>query len=66
MFKLAFPLWMLIGTVLAGAAVIVVVAVPSFYDMGMKLIPMVVAVGFAISIPLAYVLAKKITSLTSS
>lgn len=62
---LKFAMWMLIGTVLAGIAVIAIVAVPAYYDMGMKLIPIAVIAGFVAAIPLAFVISKKITSLTA-
>lgn len=64
--RLAVLVWMMLATALAGAAVMVVVAVPSLYDNGMRLIPWVAAAGAIVAIPFAVVIAKKIESATRS
>jgi hypothetical protein len=58
--RLAALVWMMLATALVGAAVMVVVAVPSLYDNGMKLIPWAAAAGAVIAIPLAIAIARKI------
>lgn len=65
MLKLAVLIWMMLGTTLAGALVVVIVTVPSLYADGMRLIPIVAAVGFIVAIPAAIVIAKKIDQATA-
>ena len=60
MLRLATILWSLIGTTLAGTFVLGVVAVPSLYDQGMRLIPWAVAAGFAAGVPVAVIVARAI------
>lgn len=64
MLKIAVLVWMMLGITLAGALVVAVVAVPSLYDQGMRLIPIVAAAGFVVAIPFAFLIAKKIDGLT--
>ena len=64
MWRLAALVWILAGTVLAGSLVTVVVSVPSLYDQGMKLIPVLGVAGYVAAIPLAWVLARKLMALT--
>lgn len=65
MLKIAVLVWMMLGITLAGALVVAVVAVPSLYDQGMRLIPIVAAAGFVVAIPFAVLIAKKIDQLTA-
>lgn len=60
MFKLTLVIWLVLGTTLAGIAVLVVVSEPSLYNLGMKTIPLAAAVGFLIAWPLSYVISKRI------
>jgi ABC-type bacteriocin/lantibiotic exporter with double-glycine peptidase domain len=53
---------LLAGTVLAGVFVLVVVAVPSFYDAGMTLIPYAALAGFVLAFPVAYVVTKQMSA----
>ena len=64
MFKVALLIWVVLGTVLAGMGVVFVVSNASLYDSGMKLIPIVSAIGFLVAIPLAMVVAKRVLALT--
>ena len=52
--------WIILGTALAGSAVIAVLAVPSLAAEAMKNIPFAVLTGFAVSVPLSYLVARKI------
>ncbi len=60
MFKISFLVWMMLGTALAGSAVIAVLAVPSLADQAMKNIPFAVLIGFIAAMPLSYLVARKI------
>jgi len=60
MFKISILVWMMLGTALAGAAVIAVLAVPSLAAEAMKNIPFAVLIGFAVAMPLSYLVARKI------
>jgi hypothetical protein len=65
MLKIAALVWIVLGSTLAGVAVTAVIAVPSLYDQGMKLIPVAAGIGFAVAIPLAVIIAKRIMALTA-
>ena len=60
MFKISLIVWIILGTALAGSAVIAVLAVPSLAAEAMKNIPFAVLVGFALAMPLSYLVARKI------
>lgn len=60
MFKISLLVWMMLGTALAGSAVVSVLAVPSLAAEAMKNIPFAVLIGFAAAIPLSYLVARKI------
>lgn len=64
MFKIAIIVWMMAGTTLAGIAIMVVLSVPALAVHDMQYIPIAGVLGFVIAIPLAYVVAKRITTLT--
>ena len=59
MLKVAIIVWIVLGTTLAGIAVLVVTSVPSFYDQGMKLIPITVIAAAVVAIPLSFIIAKQ-------
>lgn len=59
MLKITGLVWMVLGTVFAGAAVMTVLAVPSLADQGMKYIPIVAVAGFVVAIPFAVVVARR-------
>lgn len=61
MFKLALVIWLMLGTVLAGIAVLVVVSEPSLFNQGMKMIPLAGIVGFIVALPLSYMVSKRIS-----
>ncbi|HTO63103.1 MAG TPA: hypothetical protein VMM15_17790 [Bradyrhizobium sp.] len=60
MFKIALIVWIMLGTVLAGVALISVLMVPDFASQAMKNIPIAVLVGFAVAMPLSYLVAGRI------
>lgn len=60
MFKVSLLVWIMLGTVLAGTGMIVVLMVPSFAAAAIKNIPYAVAVGFALAMPLSYLVARQI------
>ena len=60
MFKISLLVWVILGTALAGSAVIAVLAVPNFAAEAMKNIPFAVLAGFAVAMPLSYLVARKI------
>jgi hypothetical protein len=65
MFKVSILVWMMLGTAVAGSAVIVVLAVPSLAAEAMKNIPFAVLTGFAAAMPLSYLVARKIGASTA-
>ena len=65
MLKIAILVWMMAGTTLAGIAIMVVLTVPALAVHDMQYIPIAAVVGFLIAIPLAYLVAKRITALTA-
>jgi hypothetical protein len=60
MFKVSLLIWIILGTALAGSSVIAVLAVPSLAAQAMKNIPWAVLIGFAVAMPLSYLVARKI------
>lgn len=60
MFKISILVWIMLGTTLAGVAVIAVLAFPTLAAEAMKNIPYAVLVGFAAAMPLSYLIARKI------
>lgn len=64
MLKLAVLVWMVLGTTLAGALVVVIVSVPALSGQGMSLIPIAAAAGFVLAVPAAILIARKIDQAT--
>lgn len=65
MFKISLLVWIMLGTALAGSAVIAVLAVPSLAAEAMKNIPLAVLTGFVAAMPLSYLVARKIGTSTA-
>jgi putative flippase GtrA len=61
MFKLALVIWVMLGTALAGTAVLVVVSDPSLLNEGSKTIPLAAIAGFILAMPLSYLVSKRIS-----
>ena len=66
MFKVAILIWIMVGTTLAGIGLIVVVSIPSLDAQGMRFIPIGVAAGFLIAMPISLWIASKIMRLPKS
>lgn len=64
MMKVAILVWLVLGVTLAGAALTIVLAVPSLSANAMKLLPIFSAVGFVLAIPASMFVAKKILAVT--
>jgi hypothetical protein len=64
MLKIAVLVWLMLGVTFAGAALTVVLAVPSLSAGAMKLLPIVSLVGFVVAIPASIYVAKKILAVT--
>lgn len=64
MMKVAILVWLVLGVTLAGAALTIVLAVPSLSSDAMKLLPIFSGVGFVVAIPASVYVAKKILALT--
>ncbi len=60
MLKVALIVWIMLGTVLAGTAVAVITAVPSFYAQGMQLIPIACIIAAVVALPLSFIIARNI------
>jgi hypothetical protein len=60
MIKVAAVVWIVLGTALAGIALLTVLSIGSLADQGMKLIPMVVLGGFVVAMPLSFLIARRI------
>lgn len=60
MMKVAILIWVILGTVLAGIAVMIVLSVPSLSDQGIKVMPYAGIGGFVVAIPFALLIGSKI------
>ncbi|MEQ1652349.1 MAG: hypothetical protein ABL897_07670 [Hyphomicrobium sp.] len=65
MFKIASLIWIVLGTTLAGIAMIVVLTVPQFGNDAMRMIPIAVAIGAVLAIPLSMLIAKRLQGKTA-
>ncbi len=59
MLKIAAPVWMMLGTTLAGIFVMTVLSVPSLAAHDRTYIPYAAIAGFIVAIPFAYVVASR-------
>jgi len=62
MLKVSVLVWIMLGTVLAGAAMMVVILTPGLSGGEMKNIPIAVLIGFIVAMPLSYMVAKQISA----
>ncbi|WP_431202235.1 hypothetical protein ACQ86E_24905 [Bradyrhizobium betae] len=60
MFKVSILVWIMLGTTLAGISMIVVLMVPGLAADAIRNIPYAVAAGFALAMPLSYLVARQI------
>lgn len=59
MLKIAAPVWMILGTTLAGIFVMIVLNVPSLAAHDRQYIPYAAIAGFIVAIPIAYAVAAR-------
>lgn len=59
MLKIAIPVWIILGTTLAGIAVMTVLSVPSLAAHDREYIPYAAITGFIAAIPFAFVVASR-------
>jgi len=62
MFRVALVVWIVLGAALAGSAMVAVLIVPDLAAHAMTNIPRAVLAGFAVAMPLSYLVARKISS----
>jgi hypothetical protein len=60
MMKVAAVVWIMLGTVLAGAAVGVVLSVPSLASEALRNLPVAGIGGYLVAIPFAWLIARRI------
>lgn len=61
MFKIAVIVWVMLGTVFAGIAVMTVLSVPALSAQAMTYIPYAAIAGAILAIPVAYVVAGRMS-----
>ena len=61
MFKIVVIVWMIVGTAFAGIAVMTILSVPALAAHDMAYIPYAAIAGFLLAIPVAYVVAGRIS-----
>ena len=61
MFKIAVLVWVVLGVVIAGVAVIAILNIPGFAGKEFQYIPIAAIVGYVIAIPFSIAVAKAIT-----
>ncbi|MGO9546112.1 MAG: hypothetical protein ACLPPF_15130 [Rhodomicrobium sp.] len=57
---LKLVIWLMLGTVIAGVAVLVVVSDPHLYSQGMKMIPLAAVAGFLVALPISFIVSKRL------
>lgn len=60
MVRLLMMMWSIAGTVLAGVAIMAILAVPSLAGHAMSYIPYAAVGGFIAAIPVAYLIARQL------
>ncbi|MFG1347155.1 hypothetical protein V5F59_19875 [Xanthobacter autotrophicus DSM 431] len=65
MLKVAIIVWLILSVTFAGAAILVVLSIPSLGGQDMRLIPIVAAIGALVAVPAAVLVAKRILALTA-
>lgn len=59
MLKIAAPVWIMLGTTLAGILVMTVLSVPQLAAHDREYIPYAALAGFIVAIPIAYIVASR-------
>lgn len=62
MLKIAALIWIMLGTVFAGAAMTAIVSVPKLYDQAEFLIPVFCGGAIVVAMPIAYLIARQIAT----
>lgn len=58
---LSLLLWVILGSTLAGIALIIVLMIPSMQSQAMHMISLAAIVGFVVAIPLSVIAARALT-----
>lgn len=66
MIKVALVVWIMLGTVLAGAVMTAIVSVPSLDEQAKLLIPIGCVGAYLVGLPIAYVIARKIADASAT
>jgi hypothetical protein len=61
MMKLAAIVWIIVGTVFAGAAVVAVLTIPSLASEALHYLPVAGIGGYLVAMPVAWLLAARIS-----
>jgi len=61
MFRLALVIWLMLGTAIAGIAVLAVVSQGNLLNQGWITIPVAGIVGYLIALPLSFMVSKRIS-----
>ena len=62
MLKIATIVWTMLGTTLAGIAMLVIVATPPLADDAMRLIPIACGAGALLAMPLSWMIARRMSA----
>lgn len=65
MTKIAILVHLMLGTTIAGILVVAILAMPSLRGQEKVLIPVAVAIGYLVAIPLSAMISKRLLSLTN-
>jgi hypothetical protein len=60
MIRVAAVLWIVIGTAVAGTALMFILVVPQLADQATRLIPIVCGASFVLAMPLSWLVAKRV------
>jgi hypothetical protein len=60
MLRVAALVWVMLGTTLAGVAMIAILTVPQLMEQSTRLIPLLCSAGFVVAMPIAYLIARRI------
>jgi hypothetical protein len=60
MFKIAAVMWIIIGAVFAGSAVVAILSTPSLADQAIRYVPMAGIGGYILAIHVAYLVSRRL------
>lgn len=64
MLKVAIIVWLILSVTFAGAAILVVLSMPSLGGQDMRLIPVAAGIGALVAVPVSFFVARRILALT--